>query len=242
MDQPSVRRDMMWAKNMPFLLLNEMWRLPKCPWCELSDDHAASERLRRMQDQMKRQQVAWEVVVKWKYEGMHALFNLHFSFVTFQIHSESLSSYSLCLTEINQRLELSALVISVPSISSPVAYTGGHRNIVGLYIIIATCTLSQLHTFLAHSSGHRNILARYIIIATCTLSQLHTFLAHSSGLRNILARYITIATCTLSQLHTFLAHTSGHRNILARYIIIATCTLTVSYTLFSRLPVVSVTY
>jgi hypothetical protein len=26
MDQPSVRRDMMWTKNMPFLLLNEMWR------------------------------------------------------------------------------------------------------------------------------------------------------------------------------------------------------------------------
>jgi len=67
MDQPSVSRDMMWAKNMPFLLLNEMWRQPKCPWCELSDDHAASERLRRMQDQMKKNKLLWEQL--WS-EGM----------------------------------------------------------------------------------------------------------------------------------------------------------------------------
>lgn len=73
----------MWAKNMPFRLLNEMWRQPKCPWCELSDDQAASERLRRMQDQMTREQVALEVVVKLKYEGMQAYFNLRFSFVKF---------------------------------------------------------------------------------------------------------------------------------------------------------------
>ena len=102
MDQPSVRKDTMWAKNMPFLLLNEMWRQPKCPWCELSDDHAASERLRRMQDKMEREQAALGAAVKWKYEGKNACFNLHFSIVKFQIHSESLSSYSLFLAEINQ--------------------------------------------------------------------------------------------------------------------------------------------
>jgi hypothetical protein len=149
MDQPSVRRDMMRAKNMPFLSLNEMWRQPKCPWCELPDDHAATERLRRMQDQMKREQVALGAVVKWKYERMHAYFNLHFSFVKFQIHSESLCSYSLYLAEINQWLGLLAPVISVPRISSPVAHTGGHRNVVGLYIIIATCilTVSYTHSF-----------------------------------------------------------------------------------------------
>ena len=63
MDQTSVRRDMMWAKKkiyMPFLLVKEMWRQPKCPWCELSDDHAASEGLRRMHDQMKKNKLLWE--------------------------------------------------------------------------------------------------------------------------------------------------------------------------------------
>ena len=144
---------------------------------------------------------------------MHPYLNLNFSVFKFQIHSEILCSYSLFLAEVYQRLGLSAPVISVPHISLSVAHIGGHRNVVGLYIISATCTLSQPHAFLAHTSGQHNVVGLYIIIATCTLSQLHVFLAHSSG----------------------------QRNVVGMFIIIATCTLTVSYTHFSRIPVASVT-
>jgi len=52
------------------------------------------------------------------------------------------------------------------------AQTGGHRNVVGLYNIIATCILTVTYT---HISGHRSVVGLYTISATCTLTVIYTY-------------------------------------------------------------------